>query len=229
MVHDTVSGRRRIGGGDAMKRDVLTSPAERIEELRRHDEPDLRELDEEFLGLLEPEEEPRQAKAEGAMRRRLDRRTRAILAAAGIAAVVVNAGAAWSYWSITSPQSPATSTVELTLRARSDYNKQLMPGQAGNLTVALANDQDFPISISEVVREDQVAIADEMHRDGGCESSGVALTQNSFKVDWSVPKNTIGAFTIPDGLRMAADSPAACRGATFTLSIRIVGARRTHG
>jgi hypothetical protein len=143
----------------------------------------------------------------------------------------VNVGAAWSYWTITSSQATAqaaAASVELTLRAHSDYNKTLLPAQTGNLTITLANDQDFPVTITKVLRADPTAYADDPHRENGCDPTGVALTRGVFDVDWNVPKNTIGAFTIPDGLRMAADSPAACRNATFTLSIRAVGVSRTQ-
>src|SRR3982750_3869216 len=64
-------------------------------------------------------------------RRRLTGRTRSILIVAGIAAVVVNAGAAWAYWRITgSATAPvaASTAVELTVRARSDLNRPLEPG-----------------------------------------------------------------------------------------------------
>jgi hypothetical protein len=163
--------------------------------------------------------------------RKPDGRTRAILAIAGAAALLVNVGAAWSYWRITSAQPAAraaTASVELTLRAHSDYNRALLPGQAGNLTITLANDQDFPLSVTRVVREDPSAYADDPHRENGCDPTGVALTRDVFDVDWSVPKNTIGAFTIPDGLRMAVDSPAACRDATFILAIRVIGVSQTQ-
>jgi hypothetical protein len=42
-------------------------------------------------------------------------------------------------------------------------------------------------------------------------------------VSWEVPKNTIGALSIPDGLRMAVSSNKACRGATFTIPVRVSG------
>jgi hypothetical protein len=58
-------------------------------------------------------------------RRRMDGRTRAILSAAAVAAVVVNAGAAWVYWQVTGSETGhwgGATTVELALRARSDLN-----------------------------------------------------------------------------------------------------------
>lgn len=164
-----------------------------------------------------------------AVTRKLNTRTRVVLAAAGAAAVAVNAGAAWSYWAVTSQPKAAPvapSAVELTLRAHSDYSRPLAAGQTGNLTITLANDQAYPIGIDQVLREDIAATADDQHRESGCDPTGVTLSKVAFAVDWSVPKNTIGAFTIPDGLRMAADAPAACRDATFTLSIRVVGTSR---
>jgi hypothetical protein len=165
----------------------------------------------------------------GAVTRKLDTRTRVVLATAGLAAIAVNAGAAWCYWAVTSqPQAVpvAPAAVELTLRAHSDYSRPLAAGQTGNLTITLANDQAYPIAIDQVLREDIAAIADDRHRENGCDPTGVTLSKVAFVVDWSVPKNTIGAFTIPDGLRMAADAPAACRDATFILSIRVAGLSR---
>ena len=51
----------------------------------------------------------------------------------------------------------------------------------------------------------------------------VDLTQESFAVSWDVQNNMIGAFTIPNGLIMAADADQACEGATFTVPVRASG------
>src|SRR4051794_35779333 len=73
---------------------------------------------------------------------RLDRRGRAILAAAAAVAVVVNAGAVWAYWGVTGSSTGLSSGtgVQLTLRGRSDYNRPLTPGSTGNLVVTVTND-----------------------------------------------------------------------------------------
>jgi hypothetical protein len=145
--------------------------------------------------------------------------------------MVVNAGAAWAYWKITKSATggrAAGTAVELSLRARSDYNRPLTAGHAGNLTVTLTNDDDFPIQISRVRRGDGKVVADDEHSDAGCEPTGVSMSQAEFDVTWSVPRNTIGVVTILDGLTMAADPKPECVGATFTLPVRVTGIRQTH-
>jgi hypothetical protein len=159
-------------------------------------------------------------------RRRLDGRTRVILSVAAVAAIVVNAGAAWMYWRITGSETGhwgAASTVEIALRARSDLSRPLTAGQTGNLTVTVTNDDDVPIRITSVTAGAGRVVADAEHREQGCTDPEVGLTRDSFAVDWQVPRNTIGAFTIPDALARRANSPAACDGATFTLPIQAVG------
>jgi hypothetical protein len=162
-------------------------------------------------------------------RQRLDGRTRTILSIAAAAAVVVNAGAAWAYWRITGSQTgPATTgtVVALALRARSDLNRPLTPGQVGNMTVTVTNDYDFPIRITTVAPGSGNIVADDEHRDAGCTDAKVVLTQARFAVNWEVAKNTIGAFVIPDALRMRADAAAACGGAMFTVPIQASGVSR---
>ena len=180
-------------------------------------------------GPVEFDESPDERWQQVRPRRRVDRRTRSILAFAAVAAVVVNAGAAWIYWGVTGAQTgtrAAGAAVQLSLRARSDDNTPLTAGGNGNLTVTLTNDHDFPVKITSVERGDGRTLADDEHRDAGCDPSAVSLSRNAFDVRWSVPKNTIGAFTIPDGLTMGSQSDPACAGATFTLPIRVSGMRQ---
>jgi hypothetical protein len=163
-------------------------------------------------------------------RRRLDGRTRAILSGAAVGAIVVNAGAAWMYWRITgSHTGPATSAetvVELALRARSDLNRPLMPGQTGNMTVTVTNDYDFPIRITAVTPGAGNIVADDEHRDAGCKESGVTVARERFPVTWEVPRNMIGAYTIPEALTMRPDANPECAGAVFTVPIQASGVSR---
>lgn len=162
-------------------------------------------------------------------RRRMDGRTRTILSAAAVAAVVVNAGAAWMYWRITGSETghwAGATTVELALRARSDLNHPLIAGQRGNLSVTVTNNFDVPIRITSVTPGAGNAVADAEHRDAGCKQTRVGLSRDRFAVSWEVPRNTIGAFTIADGLSMRPDAPAVCNGAVFTVPIQVSGTTR---
>jgi hypothetical protein len=162
-------------------------------------------------------------------RRRLDGRTRAILSGAAAAAIVVNAGAAWTYWRITGSKTGLAdggTVIEMTLRARSDLTHPLLAGQTGNLTVTVTNDYNYPIRITSITAGTGNAVADDEHREAGCKDPGVAVTQPRFGVSWEVPRNTIGAFTIPDGLAMQAGADSSCAGAVFTLPIRASGTSR---
>jgi hypothetical protein len=161
-----------------------------------------------------------------ARKRRIDGRTRTILSIAAAAAIVVNAGAAWAYWRITESKAGGRNTgtaVELTLRARNDLNRPLTPGGAGNLTVTVANEYDFPIRITLVTPGNGNVVADDEHRDAGCTAPGVSLTRPRFDVSWDVPRNTVGAFTIPGALSMSPGSKRACKGATYTVPVQVTG------
>ena len=162
-------------------------------------------------------------------RRRVDGRTRKILIAAAIGALVVNAGAAWTYWRITNSatgQAGDTGTVELALRARSDLNRPLRPGATGNLMVTVTNDNEFPIRITSVTPGVGNVVADDEHRDGGCRVTEVSLAKAGFAVSWDVPRNTIGAFTIPGALSMRKSANPACLGAVFTVPVQASGRGR---
>jgi hypothetical protein len=111
----------------------------------------------------------------------------------------------------------------MTLRGRSDLSRSLRPGGTGNLTVTLTNDNDFPIRITSVTPGPGNIIADDEHRDAGCLDTGVSMTKTDFAVSWSVARNTIGAFTLPEGLRMSPHANQACEGATFTVPVRTSG------
>jgi hypothetical protein len=159
-------------------------------------------------------------------RRRLDGRTRAILSVAAVGAIVVNAGAAWAYWQITKSttgRSEAGTAVQLALRARSDLNQPLREGATGNLTVTVVNEYDFPIRIKVITPGAGNIVADDEHRDGGCLSTGVDITRPRFDVSWEVPRNTIGAFTVADGLAMRKDANPKCEGAVFTVPVQATG------
>jgi hypothetical protein len=159
--------------------------------------------------------------------RHIDPRTRAILTTAIVTALAVNAGTVWAYWKVGASAPAAARSgvpVELTLRGRSDLNRPLQPGGTGNLTVTLTNDNDFPIRITSVSPAAGNAVADAEHRDLGCLSrTGVSVTRRAFPVSWSVARNTVGAFTVPAGLSMAAKTGKGCAGATFTVPLQATG------
>ncbi|MCO8272314.1 hypothetical protein M1L60_17105 [Actinoplanes sp. TRM 88003] len=163
-----------------------------------------------------------------ARKRGLDRRTRIILGIAAALAIVVNAGAAWSYWQITGSevaQATDGAPVELSLRARSDLNVALRAGATGNLVVTVTNDNSFPIKITSVTANGTV-VADPEHEKAGCRATGVKLSRSKYSVLWEVGNNSIGAFNVPGALTMRSDSPKACQGATFTVPVRVSGVRR---
>jgi len=162
-------------------------------------------------------------------RQRWDGRTRAILSLAAVAAVVVNAGAAWIYWRVTGSETghgAGATTVEIALRARSDLNHPLFAGQSGTLAVTVTNDYDYPIRITSVTPGAGNIVADPEHRDAGCKDPKVRLSRDRFVVSWEVPRNTIGAFTLPDALVMRPDAAAVCTGAVFTVPIHASGTSR---
>jgi len=171
-------------------------------------------------------EEPQRKEGAPMTKPRLDRRGKVILSVAAAVAVLVNAGAAWAYWKLGGEGTAvavAGTTVELTLTGKSDDSKPLYPGGTTNLTVTVTNQNDFPIRITSVSPGDKGVTADAAHRDAGCRTTGVVVAKDVLPVSWDVPKNTIGVFTVPDGVRMTNSSDSACQGATFTIPVRANG------
>ena len=158
--------------------------------------------------------------------RRFDGRTRSILTVAAAVAIVVNAGVAWAYWRITesdTEKGSAGATVEMTVRGRSDLNRPLESGAAGNLTVTVQNDLPCAIRITSVRGAAGRAVADDEHRDAGCKDPVVSLSQPSFDVQWDVEKNTLGVFTIENALTTAPGAARACLGANYTIPVQVGG------
>lgn len=209
-----------------MMRDLLTrggGPVKRQSKKERRDD------DVDMVVLPEGEEPTWEVRRPGGTVRRMNRRTRAILTVAAVTAVVVNAGAAWAYWSITGSDTAgdrAGAAVELALRGRSDLAQPLTPGGVGDLTVTLTNDRNYPIRVDSIARGLGAVVADDEHREAGCKDVVVGLTREAFDVSWKVGNNTVGAFTIKDGLTMRAGAPAACQGATFTVPLTASGVRQ---
>ncbi len=171
-------------------------------------------------------ENPQRKEGAPMSKRRLDRRGKVILSVAAVAAVLVNAGAAWAYWMLNGEGTGvavAGTAVELKLTGRSDDSKPLYPGGTTNLTVTVTNQNDFPIKITSVSPGENAVTADPEHRSAGCRTTGVVVAQDVLPVSWEVPKNTIGVFTVPDGVRMTNSSDSACQGATFTIPVRANG------
>ncbi|MEV6597213.1 hypothetical protein AB0M36_10165 [Actinoplanes sp. NPDC051346] len=158
--------------------------------------------------------------------RKLDHRGKAILSVAAVAAVIVNAGAAWAYWRLGGAGTGvavAGSAVELELHGRSDESEPLYPGSSAGLTVTVTNRNGFPVRITSISAGDGRVTADPAHREAGCLETGVVVSADVLAVSWEVPKNTIGVFTVPGGLRMTNSSDSACQGATFTIPVTAKG------
>lgn len=158
--------------------------------------------------------------------RKVNRRTKVILTVAAVAAVAVNAGVAWAYWSITGSGTAAVaagSVIELSLKGKSDLDKPLFPGSASDLIVTVTNENNFPIQITTVAPGKGVTAADDAHRAAGCRNTGVVVAKDVQRVSWDVPKNSIGVFTVPDGIKMTNQSDTACQGAVFTIPVQATG------
>jgi hypothetical protein len=207
-----------------IRRDLLSGKRDRAEESESEFPKDIH-IELTTADHEEPTWEVRPA-AEAARRRRIDGRTRSILSVAAAAAIVVNAGAAWAYWHITESgtgRPTEGAAVELRLRAHNDLNNPLSPGRTGNLTVTVTNEYDFPIRIKTVQPGNGNVVADDEHREAGCTSPVVTITRPQFDVSWDVPQNSIGAYTIVNGLTMSRTVSRACNGAVFTIPVQVSG------
>ena len=159
----------------------------------------------------------------GVRRGKLDRRGKVVLSVAAAAAVLVNAGVAYAYWRLNGSGTSvavAGTAVELKLQGKSDDSTPLFPGGTSHLTVTVANKNDFPIRITSLSPGPGEVTADSAHREAGCRNTGVVVAQDVIPVSWQVPKNTVGVFTVTDGLKMTNSSETACQGATFTIPVR---------
>lgn len=147
-----------------------------------------------------------------------------ILTVAAVAALLANAGAAWAYWHFNGPEreppAAAAASVEIMVTATSDPSRALTPGDVGSLTVTVTNQYSNPVRITSILPAGGRILADDGRRSAGCTNPRVELTRKEFPVSWEVPRNTIGAFILPEALTMRANSPAACKGATFTVPVR---------
>jgi hypothetical protein len=150
------------------------------------------------------------------------KRTRKVVVAAVAAAVVVNAGAVWAYWHFAGAGTGAGNRVEMELRARTSLSIPLRPGTRGDLVVSVTNVNAFPIRITEVTPGNGGVVAE--GNDDACNRSGISLVHASTRVNWEVPRNTVGAFTLPGSVTMSRDVDAGCDGAAyFTVPIRASG------
>lgn len=151
-----------------------------------------------------------------------------ILTVAAVAALLANAGAAWAYWHFNGPNpeppaaavASAAADVEITVTATSDPSRALTPGDVGNLTVTVTNQYSNPVRITSILPARGRIVADDGRRAAGCTNPKVELTRDEFPVSWEVPRNTIGAFILPEALTLRANGSAACKGATFTVPVR---------
>jgi hypothetical protein len=221
MLRDLLSSRRGGGKGDHAKSSRTRS------DVRRGGNGSEMRIE---LASTDREEPTWEVRRPGdTRRRRLNGRTGSILAAAAAAAIVVNVGAAWVYWRIDEAESGRVDgglPVELALRARNDLNESLEPGGTGGLTVTVTNDYGFPIQVTTVRAGAGHIVADDEHRDAGCLDPAVDLTQDRFSVQWDVPRNTVGAFTVPGALAMRVKANKACLGAVFTVPVTVSGTSR---
>ena len=143
---------------------------------------------------------------------RLDRRGKVILGLAAAATVLVNAGVAVAYWKI-DPQAAARSAIEVSLTGR-------LYGGTTDLTVTVANQNDFPVAIKGLSAATDEVTADAEHHDRGCRATGVVVLPEVLDFSWHVSAHSVDIFTVTGGVRMADGAGTACRGAVFTIPLQ---------
>jgi hypothetical protein len=162
--------------------------------------------------------------------KRLTRRGTAVGAALVVA--VGSAGAAWA-WQIGSGSGSTTvhsaTITDLIVTAGPDPVTGLFPGGSANLTVKVINGNTFPVKIISVNRDGTIS-ADAAHASNGCAAPqhGVATTKPFYvaaqlPAQRTVPPHDELVLTIPNAVTMAANSPDACVGATFSIPFYVVG------
>jgi hypothetical protein len=158
--------------------------------------------------------------------RKVSRRTKAVLAAAGAVAVAVNGGVAWAFWQ-TSGAATASATAGTVVAVQATgtpmSNAPLYPGVQRNIKVTVKNQNTFAVQVTHVRRSTAPTVVDAAHATAGCVHSGVLLTNDIYSVAWTVGPNATAAFTVPGGLKMTNESDSACQGATFTVPIIVIG------
>ena len=149
------------------------------------------------------------------MRGRLDRRGKLILGLAAAATVLVNTGVAVAYWKLgqgAADAAVAAPAIEVSVTGRLD-------GGTTDLTVTVANQNDFPVTIKGLSAADEVT-ADAEHHDRGCRATSVVVLPEVLDFSWHVPANSVDRFTVTAGVRMTDGAGAACRGAVFIVPLQ---------
>ncbi len=163
--------------------------------------------------------------------RNLNRRSKITLAIAAAAFVTVNAGAAYAYWKLsgTASGSAAAATIDgLSVSGSIDPAKPLYPGGTGALLLTIANNNDFPVIVNGLARHNLPISIDVAHANKGCAPTTVELTDTLFSGNWPVPKGQTATFPVPAAIKMAANAPITCAGATYSIPIKVVGVTGTE-
>lgn len=101
----------------------------------------------------------------------------------------------------------------------------LLPGGTGDLTLSIANPNDYDVTVTDVVFGKKAITSDT----AGCDSTnhGVTLTSQSG-LSLTVPAGSTGTVHVLDGVvAMASTSADACQGATFTIPVALSGTSGT--
>lgn len=149
--------------------------------------------------------------------------------AAGVALCVAAAAVAY----LTTAGS-GTGTAEVarvlpvTVDAGAAPSAPLSPGSDGDVTVHLSNPNGFAVHVGSLALDDTRGAGGFDATPAACDpvAAGLAFTTQTNGGDgWSVPAKAVGTegrldLDLPASIRMGADAPDACQGASFTVYLR---------
>ncbi|HET6562527.1 MAG TPA: hypothetical protein VFG72_11685 [Marmoricola sp.] len=158
--------------------------------------------------------------------------TRSVVAAALVAVAIGGGGAASAYWAGlgTGTASGATATTTAVTLTPGTATASLHPGGTGDVSAEARNPGSAEVVVPSLeldTTQGSLGLAvDADHPD--CPTTAFTFaTQDNGGAGWTVPGRSGGqdgelVLTLPHALRLAADAPNGCQGATVTVYLRSV-------
>jgi hypothetical protein len=153
----------------------------------------------------------------GPLAPRMTRRALALTSA--VIAVLAGAGIALAYFTANGSDtaSASTGTLKVSLAATAGTpNTPLLPGgAAGDVTLAVNNQNNFAVTLISVVGEGPITAG------GGCTAPDVTFA-NQTGLHISIPADSFNyQVDLPAAASLGASSPNDCQGATFSIPVTI--------
>ncbi len=148
------------------------------------------------------------------------RRTRRFVAFVVLDVVLLVAGVAFAEWLASgagSGYAKARTAIALTTSPATP-TESLYPGSVGSVALTVNNANPYPVTARTIVADGPVVASS-----SACQSAGHGVSFVDQTGSWLIPAGGSTTLTVEGAVSMAATSPDACQGATFTIPVRIAG------